>query len=108
VHTVGRQVESQPTGLRMQLDDDALVVLEIGDRTALDGYCRANSRPLERGKFNAAALTADSRCNLIAKLKVGFEDLPGSLYLRVMTDFGQFGHIRIGDELPIVDHHVCP
>jgi hypothetical protein len=36
MHTVGRQVESHPTGLRMQLDDDALVVLEIGDRTALD------------------------------------------------------------------------
>ncbi len=36
MHAVGRQVESQPTGLRMQLDDDALVVLEIRDRTALD------------------------------------------------------------------------
>jgi hypothetical protein len=36
VHTAGRQVESHPTGLRMQLDDNAFVVLEIGDRTALD------------------------------------------------------------------------
>jgi hypothetical protein len=36
VHTAGRQVESHSTGLRMQLDDDALVVLEIGDRTAFD------------------------------------------------------------------------
>jgi hypothetical protein len=35
VHTVGGQVESQPAGLGVQLDDDAIVVLEIGDRAAL-------------------------------------------------------------------------
>src|ERR1700690_448814 len=35
-HTVSRQVESQPAGLRVQLDYDPLVVLEVGDRAALD------------------------------------------------------------------------
>src|ERR1700730_18910651 len=36
VHTVGGQVESQATGLLMQLDYDALFVLEIGDGAALN------------------------------------------------------------------------
>ena len=36
-HTVGGQIEPQAAGLRMQLDDDAiLIVLEIGDRAALN------------------------------------------------------------------------
>jgi hypothetical protein len=36
VHAVGGEVKSQPTGLRVQLDDDALLVPEIGDRAALN------------------------------------------------------------------------
>ena len=37
VHTVDRRVESQPSSLRMQLDNDAIIlVLEIGDRTTLN------------------------------------------------------------------------
>jgi len=36
-HTVGGQIESQAPGLRVQLDDDAiLIVLEIGERAALN------------------------------------------------------------------------
>src|SRR5580704_6543650 len=42
VHTVSGEVESQPAGLGVQLDDDAMVVLEIGDRAAL--YNRDASR----------------------------------------------------------------
>ena len=34
MYAVGRQVESQPLGLRVQLDYDALIVLEICDRAA--------------------------------------------------------------------------
>jgi hypothetical protein len=37
VHTVGRQVESQAPGLRVQLDDDAIfIVLEVGEGAALN------------------------------------------------------------------------
>ena len=36
MHTVGGQVESQSPGLRVQFDNDALVVLEIGDRATLN------------------------------------------------------------------------
>jgi hypothetical protein len=35
-HTVGGEVESQPTCLGVQLDYDAFLVLEIGDRAALN------------------------------------------------------------------------
>jgi hypothetical protein len=33
-HTIGGQVESQAASLGVQLDDHAIFVLEIGDRTA--------------------------------------------------------------------------
>ena len=36
VHTVGGQVKSHTAGLRMQLDYDALLILKIGDRAALN------------------------------------------------------------------------
>jgi hypothetical protein len=36
MHSVGRQVESQPTSLRVQLNYDALIVLEVCDRAALN------------------------------------------------------------------------
>ena len=34
MHSLGGQVESQPPGLGMQLDDDTFLVLQIGDRAA--------------------------------------------------------------------------
>ena len=36
MHSVRRQIESQPLGLRVQLNHDAILVLEIGDRPAGD------------------------------------------------------------------------
>src|ERR1700733_2312605 len=66
VHTVGRQVESQPAGLGMQLDDDAFLVLKIGDRTSLDdrhtgGYRRIVAREISRrGQIVDLALRVDA------------------------------------------------
>src|SRR5271156_1913299 len=53
MHAVGRQVKSQPLGLRVQLDYDAVVVLEIRDRAAgndrrTGGDCRIVASQIRR------------------------------------------------------------
>jgi hypothetical protein len=68
VHAVGGQVESQSAGLRVQLDDDALLVLEIRDRklprrdlTLYAGLARAMpiARPLTiKAPISGAAAAA--------------------------------------------------
>ena len=104
VHIVGGQVESQPPGLRVQLDKDAIVVLEIGDPAAAEPHTGGGMSSSATGGGageapSAATAKVDTKTvanQLRNSLRMKFSYSLAATQLNFRIVRGAFTHIRTG------------